>query len=307
MFRNNGINKALLILNIILIVLFVLSFTTIGKKTKDKRKVQETTLLNPKNVLNLDYFELSSSDSFLILKNLDRNWILINEDNSPMPVNNNVIVDFLSDLTKRIKIYKISESFKNDNKFGFDESNYFKIRYYLKDGTASEFLFGNYDFSLSYKYFMTGQSLSVYQIDSYWTKYLNTSIQNWSDPYLISRSIFGVINAEDLQSISIETNSKITKINSKKDNFYDISSKLLELRHGGSGNINLIQNTTYEMKLILELGTKNSIDLEIYNSADNSNDYILKINYYDYSKNENQTYYSKISIWTYNRIKEIML
>ena len=98
--------------------------------------------------------------------------------------------------------------------------------------------------------------------------------------------------------------------------------KLLDLRHGGFiSNIqsnqdeknpenaykNGHQNKEYESKMtiFLELGNKNQITLNLFQLKENS--FVSVESVYENSVGEKFVYNSQISLWTYNKIKEITL
>ena len=137
---------------------------------------------------------------------------------------------------------------------------------------------------------MTGENTKVYEIDSSMDVYLTTSIQSWTEPYIISRQI---LSTQDIQ----RSNAKDTE-------------KLLELRHGGlpsQAECEAIINQKPLTDIQIENGDKTSITLQIF-SAENDNNYIVKTSYFKPdSKTAIYSSYSKISSWTYNKIKETTL
>ena len=144
---------------------------------------------------------------------------------------------------------------------------------------------------------MTGESTQVYEIDDSMDSYLTTSIQSWTEPYIISRQIV---------STDIQTINRKADIENKE--------KLLELRHGGLPELSELtaliinENQNPETELAIENGDKSRILLEIYKSVNDETSYIIKADYYKPdSKSAFYTSWLKISSWTYNKIKEITL
>lgn len=286
---------------------FVLSFFTTGNN-KDKRKPVKTALLNPKNISNIKTIEIKKNDEALILANTNDFWIVMtNQETNAIPADSEKIGEFLEDLAKTRNLYKVADKPSKNDSFGLQNENSLTIRYTLKDSSVNELIFGSENFSLSARYLMTGKALSVYEIDNSLEKYLTLKVQAWSDPYIISKSVAKNISQEDIQVIKLtfENDSKILK--SSDSGFIDISSKLLELRHGGIGKVNDIQNSNPNMELLLQLGTKSEIKLSFYECESIEREFVVKTQYTDSLNNTSNTFYTKISLWTYNKIKEIIL
>jgi hypothetical protein len=158
---------------------------------------------------------------------------------------------------------------------------------------------------------MTEKSTQVYETDTSLDPYLTSSLQSWAEPYLISRA---AAVSTDIQSSSvIFTNPE--ENGGKKTALISDINKLIELRHGGGvseSEREAIKNLTPSMEIFLENGDKSSIKLEIYPSENQDISYIVKAEYFKNqpatnSKSPYYTSYSKISSWTYNKIKEITL
>jgi len=279
---------------IILTILYILSFT----QKRDRRKSVKTALVNSKNLDSIYKIELKNNNELLELEKINDLWFL-----DAYPADSERVKAFLKDLTQIRSLYKLKDNLSRNTSYGLNDGSEFILRYYYND-TAAELIFGKNDFSQTSRYLMTGKSTAIYELDNSLDKYLSCSRQLWADPYLISQNILGKIEADLFQSIKVSFQNQITYKNpEEKDWIYNIN-KLLALRHGAFDNA--FNEGLIEMKLEIELGNKNQIILEIA-SAENKQEYFVKSQYFNNTQRENYTTYSKISLWTYNKIKEIML
>lgn len=307
MFKNK--NLFLYIIILIFTVTYILSFSK-NKTGKDYRKQKETELVNEKYENKINMFQIKQGRKLLTLNKKQDFWT-VKYDNASLeelPADNKKIDSFIKQLIALRKVYKVADKPGKDNNFGLDDENTLTIRYYLEDDSFYDLIFGTTDFSRTYRYFMTGSSLSVYQIDSSLDSFLSTSVQNWSDPNIISTSILGSLNEKDVQSVKIIQDNITYFLNhSNTNDFYSKINKLLSLRHGGFALPT--EDFIADFSMEIELGNKNWVLLQVSKDANIENDFILKLDYYiesNQSKNK-YTFYSKISSWTYKSIKEITL
>lgn len=296
-------NKILLIITALLAVLYILSFTQVFS-SKDRREKLKTSLVNPKYKETISSFELSDAAGSLEIVKKGSFWTA-----DSIPVSSERIENLISDLTTIRNLYKISDKITKNSTFELTNGTEFHLRYFTDTG-FHELVFGNQDFSLSSRYMMTEKSTQVYETDDSFDKYLTTSIQSWSEPYIISRQVLGHINQKDIQTVNITEaeNGRVIKYSKLSD--AEKIKNLLELRHGGSAGINsekvLLADSL--MTLILELGNKKSIILEIYDeNSPNETSYLVKSEYKNEAGKTEYTGLCKISGWTYNKIKEITL
>ena len=287
-------NNLIYIGTAILAVLYFLSFCRSCSST-DKRELIKTALINPKYENQIESFELSDSQNSIQLTKNNEKWqVKDNISGLYLPADSKKVNIFTKNLTTIRNMYKISDKINKDNSFVLFNESSFVIKYTMPSGFY-QLYFGNQDFSLSTRFLMTDKNTTVYEIDDSLDTFLSTSIQSWAEPYLISQETIGKITPEDIQKAEIITENKILKISDYQ--------KLLDLRHGGvavSPNL----NSTKTAIINIELGNKNSINLEIL-QTDMENEYLVKSTYK--TQNKNQTYYMNISSWTYNKIKEITL
>lgn len=307
-------NKYLYIIIVILIFLYVFSFIF---QRSDKRKSLKSTLINPSYVNEIEYFELFDGDKEKLIFQKNGNvWeIHKNYENNiqKLPAESTIINDFFKTASGVVNMYKISDTFTKDNSFMILKPGYIQFKYTYKD-KIYEIYFGAQDFSLSSRYVMSGKSTNIYEISNFMDKYLTTSVQFWCDSSLISQNVFGKIQVSDIQKNYVIFDDKM--------HIFSDLQKLLDLRHGGFiSNIqsnqdeknpenaykNNHQNKEYESKMtiFLELGNKNQITLNFFQLKENS--FVSVESVYENSVGEKFVYNSQISLWTYNKIKEITL
>ena len=307
-------NKYLYIIIVILIFLYVFSFIF---QRSDKRKSLKSTLINPSYVNEIEYFELFDGDKEKLIFQKNGNvWeIPKNYEHSiqKLSAESTIIKDFFKTASGVVNMYKISDTFTENNSFMILKPGYIQFKYTYKD-KIYEIYFGAQDFSLSSRFVMSGKSTDIYEIPNFMDKYLTTSVQFWCDSSLISQNVFGKIQVSDIQKNYVIFDDKM--------HIFSDLQKLLDLRHGGFiSNIqsnqdeknpenaykNDHQNKEYEskMKIFLELGNKNQITLNLFQLKENS--FVSVESVYENSVGEKFVYNSQISLWTYNKIKEITL
>lgn len=309
-------NKYLYIIALSLLFLYIFSF--IFQKS-DKRKSVKSSLINPSYVNKIDSFELFDGDKEKIIFKKNQNvWEIHKDfDNSlqKIPAETKKIENFLKTASEVVNMYKISDTFTENNSFMILKPGYIQLKYTI-DNKIYEIFFGAQDFSLSSRYVMSGKSTAIYEISNYLDNYLTTSVQFWCDSSLISQNVFGKIQASDIQKNYIIFDDKM-------HTFSDLQ-KLLDLRHGGfvsniqknqdeqilesanqSQKKNQNENSISKMKIFLELGNKNQITLNFIQVKENS--FVQVESVYENSSGEKFVYNSQISLWTYNKIKEITL
>ena len=303
-------NKLLIALTAFLAILYFLSFTK-SCTTSDHREKIKSALVNQKYKDSITSFELSDASLSILIKKQGSFWT-ITAASTPeisLPASSERIEKLTENLIKVRNLYKISDKINKNSSFGLTNGTEFHLRYNTADGTFHELIFGNQDFSLSSRYIMTEKSTAVYEIDSSLDNFLTTSIQSWTEPFIISQSVLGKIQAQDIQRSTANYQNHLYPL---KD-----CQKLLELRHGGLPGlqeVNKIKENqkSAEIKILLESGNKDEIELEIY-PADSESEYIIQTQYYKASAQQSAnrqpfyTSYSKISSWTYNKIKENIL
>ena len=299
-------SKILIGLTVILTVLYVLSFTR-ACTSKDSREKIKSSLVNQKYKDSINCLELADASGSLTIKKEGSFWTVSAADtdtdagsSNSLPAAPERIENLLENLINIRNLYKISDKINQNSAFGLTNGTEFHLRYYTDDA-FHELTFGNQDFSLSSRYMMTEKSTQVYEIDNSLDTYLTTSIQSWAEPYIISQTVFGKITSQDIQRTTVENQNHLSSISDLQ--------KLLDLRHGGSPDqeeiFSLLQNHQIpEITITLELGNKKEIELRIYPTKI-ENEFIV-ITEYKTQKGKSPAFTSasKISSWTYNKIKE---
>ncbi len=316
-------NKNLIFLYALVLILALLYLLSFVKKT-DKRKAVNTALINSKYQDSINKLQLSNAQGLLEITKKDGIWFA-----GDFPADSERINNFLKNLTKIRTLYKLQELKSNkasqseslNEIYGFDEANKFVLRYFYNESDFMDLIFGKNDFSQTSRYLMTSKSTAIFEVDNLLEPYLTLSRQIWCEPYMISHIIPGKIDSDMIMKIKINyDNNEIIK-DSQSENWKTNCSKLLDLRHGGfqelnkNGNTETSTDSTFEknqaeMILSLELGNKNSIKITISpddNSSENIGQYQVQAQYYLNASNQIFTCNSQISLWTYNKIKEIML
>ena len=296
--------RLLIALTAFLAILYFLSFTK-SCASKDSREKVKTALVNQKYLDSISLINLQDASGSLELNNYKGFWTLQRvsdytssqlQDPPSITVSQERMTNFLNELTKVRNLYKISDKINNNSSFGLTNGTEFHLRYSTEE-SFHELIFGNQDFSLSSRYMMTEKSTQVYETDNSLDTYLTTSIQNWTEPFLISQVVLGKITAQDVQR------SQVTDL-----------QKFLDLRHGGLPEVeDLIflqaHSQLPETEITLELGNKNEIEVQIYKSQSAGENEFIVLTEYKKDKGAEPLYKSasKISSWTYNKIKEITL
>ncbi len=293
-------------INLFLLILFFVSFNS-RFTNKDTSEIIKTELINEKNVNSITKIQFSQGNKKLFLIKNDDFWILKTDENSKnaMPGDTVKIEKFITDFASLRDIKKLSNKISEKNNYGFDDINSFKIRYFIDDDNFSDLIFGGQDFSLSSRYLMVSNKATVFELDDSLDSYLDLSIQQWSEPTIISKNVLGNVDETDIQSITItENGTNFIYTKNTTDDFFTKANKLLELRHGGLGESVSSVNSVKDIKI--EFGNKEWVTLSFYNSTEEK-EYIIVSQYYIEAINKKYYYTSKISSWTYNRINEIML
>lgn len=295
--------KKLIITSCIILVLLV-TYVASFFKTTDKRKKINTALVNTKYLPSITEIDLSQNGDELRLIKKNEIWFLdAGSGTNPelIPVEQKRVDNFLQELSKTRTAYKISDKIEKNNAYGLTDGSELVLRYYYSSSESYyELIFGNNDFSQTSRYFMTGKTAAVYEIDSSLNNYLSLSPQLWYDPYIISKALQKNLSYKDIQRIKVDYEGKPSVITTKADGFSDKVLKLIELRHGGKTEYKSIGSP--ELTLTLEKGDKSEITISIF-ATENQSEYNVETIHSETRIKVN----TKISLWTYNKIKEIML
>ena len=308
----SNFSKLLIGLTAFLAISYFMSFTK-SCSSKDTREKVKTALVNPKYKDSITGFELQDFTGSLTIKNEGSFWTVSrSNDNTSsgtytLPASPERINNLLEKLTTVRNLYKISDKINKNSALGLTNGTEFHLRYSMNED-FHELIFGNQDFSLSSRYMMTEKSTQVYETDNTLDTFFTTSIQSWAEPFIISQVVLGKIKAQDIQRTqAVNSENHITAVS-------DIQ-KLLDLRHGGlpeAEELSLLtqeKNRLPELIITLELGNKNEIELNIFKSKSADENEFIVLTEYKREKTSTPVFTSasKISSWTYNKIKEITL
>ncbi|MCQ2591627.1 MAG: DUF4340 domain-containing protein [Treponema sp.] len=318
-----------------LFLLYIFSFFKNDSMGSTRIKTFKSAFVNNKYIEDINHFELSLNGEeldFIKIKNI---WFIylagkneleqkaedffMDEKNLLFPADNSKVKNFLENLTNVRNVYKLSDRLSKDSSYGFDEDEIFTLNYSTSD-FSSQIFFGNPDFSENFRYFMNSKNGAVYQTDNSISSYLSTSKQSWSEPYIVSKEITKGKSEKDVQRIRFfdyektvdfaENDTSLTQkssknkiLNADSESFYEITHKLLELRQTGF----LLDSKSQQIlnEIFLDYGDKSFVKLTIF-STQTENEYGVKTDYYNHNELAFTTK-CKISLWTYNKIKEMML
>lgn len=295
-------NLILWIIVILLSVTFSLSF--IKTSSKEKRKPVKTALLNPKYKETVKKLILYDSSNAIELNFNGSFWTINNPTNpeNSLPADNIKVKNFIEKLSEITNMYKISDNLSQKNDFGLQSPSTFHVIYY-SDSDNSKFtdlIFGNHDFSQQFRYFMTGNSSTVYEINTSFDSYLSSKVSAWNEGFIISKNI---IKTSDIQKITIsdflENTSKT--LTAGENNFSEYSLKLLELRQGGFPEDLESFNKEHLLSVKIDFGNLDQIILDVF-SSQKEGEYFLKEKYFP-NNSLSYEYLTKISAWTYSKLQ----
>lgn len=320
-----------LIISFVIVSILLLTYIASFFKSTDKRKAINTSLLNTKYLPLIKELDISQGGQAIQIVKKNGFWFL-NDVRGCLPVEDKRVDDFLKELSKTRTAYKIAGKAKETggtggiggaekqlDSYGLTDGSELVLRYYFDEpqgrnvepgrdsGNFYELIFGNHDFSGTSRFFMTGKSAVVYEIDSSLDKYLSTSPQIWYDPYIVSKTIQTKLSYKDIQRIKVDFEGKTSILTTKTESFSEKTSKLLDLRHGGLLEYESIGSP--QMTITLEKGDISQIIISIYKTEMDS-EYNVEVEHsgaFASDKAGAITVRTKISLWTYNKIKEIML
>lgn len=309
------VKKILLIylLVFLLVLSYILSFTVFDSEHKNKAQSQQIVFISQTDISQIDGFIIQNQDDVILLNRQNDMWLMCNalETSNKIPADVNTLQNLFLTLAATHNVTKAGNK-EQLISYGLDDSQCSSITIIKNGQVYHTLLFGNLDFSQSHVYFTDEELNSVYLIDDAFQSYLNTSTQTWSDPYIISEQLRNsVFQTGEIQSASIYDYStrQGAAHTTEAENWSEISSKLLELRHGGFAP-DAYELTKTESPLVLislETGAMAQIQLEIYNLAQNDNEYIIKTSFKSELIEKEFYYFTAVSLWTYNKIMEIML
>jgi len=301
----------------LLLLLYIFSFTLFSDDKDKKAFRTQLILINEADISNIDGFVVQDSKGALLISKTKDMWLLASAEDSlnTIPADTQKLKEFFLLLTSKKELTKAGEK-KSDqelNSYGLSSSQAITISIYKNGSRYKTLSFGDLNFSQTGRYFTDEELNSILLYDNSFDSYLTSSLQNWADPYIISDQLKNyVFNCGDIQSASsydyIQKEGKV--LTSQDENWQSSISKLEELRHGGFAKDaeKLISQNSLSpvIKVHLETGNMASILLEIY-ATPNESQFIVKSSFNSEPQAKSFSYYTSISLWTYNKIKEIML
>ena len=281
----------------IFLLLYFLSFNVFSGNKEHKKHFQDIQLLHQADISTIDQILIQNNTTAILLERQNNMWLACKDFDfeNIIPADAQQLQKLFVSLCSTHKMAKAGSKNAADA-YGLSQDQVTVISLY-KDGQEYQHLFfGNTDFSQTGRYFTTSELNSVFLFDSSFDNYLSLNPQTWCDPYIISTQLKdSVFNMGDIQNLNNEA-----------------AQKLLELRHGGfaeQSDIQAVQNNTTKLvqELHLQMGDKSTIQLMIYNSTLSDNEYVVKTSFNSDRTGQSFSYFSKISLWTYNKISEITL
>ncbi len=318
----NPSKKAIVILytfTAFLILFFILSISLFSSSAKGKKHIQKIELLHQADISNIDIITIQNGNQNIILSKSDNSWLLINpqNDKNKIPADTDKLSQFFVMLCSTHDLIKagkadIRELKENSlNSYGFDQNNGTTITLYKNSSPYQQLYFGSLNFSQSQRYFTTNELNSVFLAGPEFENFLSTSVQSWVDPYIISEQLRNsVFTMGEVQTVTFYDyiNKKNYKLENSKDQDKEKINKLLELRHGGFAQIKQdLDSLNKEAGLSFEMGDKSNIYMELYLHPAEENEYIVNVTFNSERLSKSFSYTSQISLWTYNKIKEMML
>lgn len=281
LFFRDKINLILSAVLFVLCLIFVFSFS--GNRKSRKENIR-TSLVNPRYVDEIDFFELKSGDSILDFKKQDGVWFcgnLTEDGNFFAPCIPGKAETFLKSLSDVKEYKKISGGKGNLSSYGISEEEGFFFRYEVS-GNIFELCFGDKNFTETGRYLKSGNNENIFQTDISLDKYFYTSSGQWTDPYLISRA-FGKYSFQDVQS--------------------KVPEDILELRHSGISFVAVPENSVPEKTLKVEMGDTSFYRFEFFENSESENSFLVSVTYENPLSKKLFEYSVKVSEWTYNKLK----
>ncbi|MCQ2586007.1 MAG: DUF4340 domain-containing protein [Treponema sp.] len=286
----NKINLILLIILIFLFSVFILSFFNNPEK-KSKTETVKTTLVSGSLINEIKNFEIKCGEEILDFKcdsfggTSEPVWFCgyYTETGSFfLPAKQEKIEAFLSELSRPRNLEKISLNKSRAENFGLGEDYAFIIRY-LSEMGSSEIRFGDSNFSETGRYLKGESDASVYLTDKSFDSFLFTGLNQWCDPYLVSRNLGTEYKLSDFMNLR--------------------NQELVELRHGGISFYEPLENEVPSKILNLEMGDTSSFKITCYKIPSENNYHVNVVYKNPLKSNSKEMEYSvKISEWTYNKL-----
>lgn len=288
--RKNTINLSLFVILVFLLFVFLLSFIkNPDKKTKNEKV--KTALVSGNITDEIRNFEIKRGDEILEFKcdffngSSEPLWFCgyyTETGNFFLPAKQDKIRSFLFELGRPRNLERIILNKNRADSFGLGD-DYAFIFHFISGKGSNEIRFGDSNFSETGRYLKGGTDSSVYLTDKSFDRFLYTGLNQWCDPYLISRNLGTEYKASDFMNLR--------------------NPDLIELRHGGISFYKPEENEVPSKILNLEMGDTSNFKISCY-KIPSENNYHVNVVYKNpiKSKSKDFEYSVKISEWTYNKL-----
>ena len=279
----------------VLALLYILSFVIITPANGRKLKKQQLILLHEADISNIDGIFIQNENGAVILSCQNNMWLIADAADplKKIPADTERLQKLFLLLLQKHEISKISDPSSEQDFQNFNTT----ITLFKNSVEYQTISFGELDFAQTHRYFSTSELKGAFLIDTSFDVYLSSSVQTWRDPYIISRQLKDdVFQMGEPQGILLQAKEPIDFV------------KLFELRHGGIADV--IPQGNSELSFTINMGDKSTITLEIQSITEGKDEvaeYAVKTTFDSSRLNKSYSYTTKISLWTYNKIKEIML
>lgn len=289
-------NSQLIIAILFLFILYLLSFLP----KNGVKKIIKTALLNPKYKEELSEIQIENANASVLLKKINGFWFVSLGEDDLVPCEVNTVENFINELVKVRKLYKISDKNSGESSVFFENSSTFNVRF-LCNGTYFDFYFGSYDFSKTLRYFMSGKNTTLYQLDLSLDAFLSSNEGFWCCKTVISKDLAKIKTNADVQSVTVD-NKRLTV---KDSVFLPFVNALLDLRHGGAVLLSAAEKERLfaclpASQIFMELGNKTCIFLTFY-KMEKADGYAVFVNY-DGAEADGMIPAFKISDWTLSEL-----
>jgi len=300
------------VIDVILLGLFWFSYTPAGMDKQIKKNIQ-SALLNRKYEKQIERIELHQINQTCILTRYGSFWAgdatASDGRTISFPVAGSTVALFIQRLSKLRKMYKISDSEKDWDKFGLQngKSAFSMVIYDVNGNVCTKIYFSRLILPSGQLTLRSDRTLTMYQTNDDLSYFLNTDPGIWADPFLVPQTVFGDIKIDDIQRVIITAGS-YSKIFTGRN----IAENLLKLRHGkiywqARGDVLDLSST-----FTIELGNTAVIVLKFYNlkRAEKTAGYVLQYIFKNgIQKTAAESLFPKyrvcLSDWTYERLQSL--
>lgn len=228
---------AMLSVNALLLLIFILSFLSAGNV--EKRKSVQTALLNLNKIPDIKSMEFSGDGQSVILEKRGNVWTGTDSASGSLwPADLQTVANFIEKFADVITVYERASSEEDWKKFLLDEKNAFRVCIKNQDGEVISNLFFGMTDSLSQRiYFRAGSGKSVYETQAAMSSFLNASAAFWCDPFVYPQAITGY---ERTKEESLLRHGQLVEFDSSGLEPYWTFVKRLE--NGSSCSFNVYKN-----------------------------------------------------------------